>query len=130
MTVVLLSGCTGKKQSDDGTNSELEITPGISDSIFDENGGVSGVPGATVPETDTPINSEEPKFNPDDPKDCTYEEFVAMKPAQQEAVLKAYGSIEAFFEWYSKAKEEYEKDHPPIDIGDGNIDLDSILKDK
>ena len=56
--------------------------------------------------------------------------MVGLTPAQQEAVLKAYDTIEDFFDWYSKAKEEYEKDHPPIDIGDGNIDLDSILKDK
>ena len=51
-----------------------------------------------------------------------------MSPKQQEACMKAYDSIEDFFEWYGKAKKEYEDAHPSVDVGDGVIDLDDYLK--
>lgn len=57
----------------------------------------------------------------------TYKEYVKLTHAQQEAYMKSFESIEAFFDWYEKAKEEYEKNNPPIDVGDGNIDLEGIL---
>ncbi len=129
LVVVLLAGCKDKKNTND-TNSDIVITPGISDSIFDEDGVKDNFDAQTPPSADTTIPSgdENTNFNPQNPKDCTYEEFVNMTPTQQEACMKAYSSMEEFFKWYTKAKEEYEKEHPSIDVGDGSLDLDEILK--
>jgi len=59
----------------------------------------------------------------------TYEQFHAMDPANQQAYMESFDDIEEFFEWYNKAKEKYEKDHPSIEIDGGSIDLDKIANE-
>lgn len=56
-----------------------------------------------------------------------YEEFTAMSPTQQRVYMESFESLDAFFEWYNAAKEEYEQAHPPIDVGDGVIDMEDII---
>jgi len=43
--------------------------------------------------------------------------------------MESFDDIEEFFEWYNKAKEKYEKDHPSIEIDGGSIDLDKIANE-
>lgn len=56
-----------------------------------------------------------------------YEEFTAMSPTQQRVYMESFESLDAFFEWYNGAKEVYEQAHPPIDVGDGVIDMEDII---
>ena len=57
-----------------------------------------------------------------------YESFQDMAPAQQQAYMESFDSIDAFFEWYNAAKEQYEKDHPSIEVGgNGSVDLDEVI---
>ena len=56
-----------------------------------------------------------------------YEEFTAMSPTQQRVYMESFESLDAFFEWYNAAKEVYEQAHPPIDVGDGVIDMEDII---
>ena len=103
-------------------------------------------PGGDAPDTDGPVDppahddpdptnpgnketepTEQPGNNDHidvpDPDDIDYREFMDMTPAEQQAFMESFESIEAFFEWYEAAKEKYEKENPPIDVGDGNVTL-------
>lgn len=53
----------------------------------------------------------------------TYEEYEAMTGKEQVAFAKTFESNEAFFEWYNAAKEEYEQQHPTIEIDGNSVDL-------
>lgn len=74
-----------------------------------------GTPDPSQP-TETPTQNEESALS-------EYERFINMTPAEQQAYMESFESIEAFFEWYNQAKAEYEAANPPIEVGDGNIDL-------
>ena len=56
------------------------------------------------------------------PEDMTYAAFTALTPEEQRLYQESFNDLDAFFEWYNAAKEQYEKENPPIDI-DGPIDL-------
>lgn len=56
-----------------------------------------------------------------------YEKFHDMSAAEQQAYIEACGDIDAFFEWYNNAKEEHEAANPPIEVGDGNVDMGDII---
>ena len=53
----------------------------------------------------------------------TYEAFHAMSPDKQREYMESYNDIEKFFNWYNKAKKQYEKDHPSIEIDGGPVEL-------
>lgn len=78
-------------------------------------------------ETTAPTESTNATEAPVDPASMDYAKFQAMSPAEQQAFVESFESIDAFFEWYNAAKEAYEAANPPIDIGSGNIDLDDII---
>ena len=44
--------------------------------------------------------------------------------------MESFDSIDAFFEWYNAAKEQHEKENPPIEVDGGAIDLDQIINGK
>ena len=49
-----------------------------------------------------------------------YEAYNALSAEEQEAYFNSFDNIEEFFEWYNKAKKEYEEEigrNPNIDIG-------------
>lgn len=56
-----------------------------------------------------------------------YKTFQAMTGAEQRAFQDTFESLDAFFEWYNAAKETYEKENPPIDVGDGVIDMEDLV---
>lgn len=52
-----------------------------------------------------------------------YERYNAMSGTEQQAFVATFDSVEAFFEWYNAAKEEYEASRGDIEIsGDEIID--------
>jgi len=63
------------------------------------------------------------------PAEMTYEEYIALSPAEQQVYFESFEGIDDYFEWYNKAKEEYEDKHPPIEIGgdDNGIDIGEII---
>ena len=138
LLIMLSVGCKGKAndktQADNtsSTNSEIEITPGVTDNIFDENGSViDGV--STLPTPGIEPDDDDKTEQNNDIKDLTkftYEEFLAMTAKEREECMKAFPTVEEFFAWYEKVKKEYEDANPPIDVGDGNIDLDEVLGGK
>lgn len=64
---------------------------------------------------------------PTEPQEMDYAAYHAMSPAQQQAYMESFESMEAFFVWYENAKQEYEAANPPIDVGNGSIDMNEIL---
>lgn len=59
--------------------------------------------------------------------EITYEEYMAMSGKDQEAYMKSFESIAAFFDWFNAVKDKYEKENPSIEIGDGPIDMNDII---
>ena len=53
-----------------------------------------------------------------------YEKFHAMSPAKQQEYMESFGDVDKFFRWYNKAKKEYEKAHPDIEIDGGPVELE------
>ena len=76
-------------------------------------------PAETQPAATEPVEVPEGEID--------YETFTAMTPTQQRVYMESFESLDAFFEWYNAAKEAYEQAHPPIDVGDGVIDMEDII---
>ena len=45
----------------------------------------------------------------EDPEPLTYEEYLSLTPAQQQAYCESFSSMEAYMQWYNQAAEEYNK---------------------
>lgn len=131
---------------------EAATSPALEDSIFDDdkdstgntedkknqnqNGGSAKPPKdpkPTEPKPTTPKPTEPTKPTEGDPSDdyvTEYERFLEMSPSEQEEYVDSFPSLDAFFDWYNAAKEAYEQANPPIDAGDGNIDIGDIIEGK
>lgn len=94
----------------------------------------------TPPATNPPATQPDEETKPTEPSggngggnnsgtavQTEYERFHAMSPAEQQAFMESFESIDAFFAWYENAKAEHDAAKPPIDVGDGNIDLDDVI---
>ena len=83
-----------------------------------------------VPETTEPVQPDvtEPTAPETevDTTNLTYAQFHELTGIQQQEIMESFESIEAFFLWYDQAKAEHEKENPPIEIEDGQIDLEKI----
>lgn len=61
----------------------------------------------------------------------TYEEYLALTPAQQQAYYETFEDYEAYFAWLNQAKENYENSKDQIEIdGSGSLDLGDIIGSK
>ena len=56
-------------------------------------------------------------------KRLSYEEFSALSGKEQREYFDTFASVEDFFVWYEKAKDEYIAAHPDADLGDLDIDF-------
>ena len=75
---------------------------------------------------DTPPNGELPAAG-----SMSYEEYMALDSKAQQAYYESFATPEAFFEWFNKAKSEYEAKDDSIEIdGNGSIDINDILNGK
>lgn len=64
-------------------------------------------------DTDVPANQED-----------TWEEFIAMTPAQQDAYMQSFSSPADFADWMVRAQKAYAEAHPTEEIGaDGTIHI-------
>lgn len=79
-------------------------------------------PAATQPPA--PPSTTEPQSGGSDPTKLTYEEYLAMSPAEQQAHYEQFASLEAYIAWHNEALAVYEENQNsievtgPIDIGD------------
>lgn len=75
-----------------------------------------------VPEQTAPVETTAPTLK--DPAELSYEEYLAMTPAEQQAHYERFASLEAYIAWHNAALAEYEENQTsvevtgPIDIGD------------
>ncbi len=59
----------------------------------------------------------------------TYEQYNAMSAEEQEKFFHLFDTVEEFFAWYNKAKQEYEDNQDYTEIGgDGNINIGETEK--
>ena len=56
-------------------------------------------------------------------KRLTYEQFSELSGDEQYEYFETFQSVEDFFAWYEKAKDEYIASHPDADLGDLDIDF-------
>lgn len=101
-------------------------------------------PAETQPEEVKPTEPTEPKPTGPDEYDNTgsnigsstepvltgdseYERYMNMSAEDQEAYFNSFASPAEFFDWYNKAKQEYEDSRNVIEVGpDATIDLGNI----
>ena len=69
--------------------------------------------------------AEDPDYvEPFDPSGVTYEDYDKMTPSEKQSFYNKFGSYSKFMEWFTAAKEEYDKQHQNPSLGeDGEIDL-------
>ena len=121
-------------------NETTEPTTGL---ISKEDVSVGVVPGYGDSSIDTPVIPAAPEDNVETPpaegtaqetlpadfrlEDLTYEGYMAMSAAQQEAVIGQFGSPDDFMVWFNAVKAIYEAQHPGIEVGvDGVVDASQI----
>lgn len=75
-----------------------------------------------------PTDESQPPEMPTEPEQqlTEYEWYEALSPEEQVAYYETFESMEAFVKWYNAAKAEYDRLHPPIEGGDGEVDLGEI----
>jgi len=57
----------------------------------------------------------------------TYEQYMSMTPEEQQKYFESFESEQAFFDWYRKAKEEYDKNYKGNEIDGGSIDIGDYM---
>lgn len=62
------------------------------------------------------------------PEDYTWEEYQAMSADEQYKFFESFSDPKEFFAWQEKAKADYEKRHPTIEVGkDGTVDIGDLI---
>lgn len=98
----------------DSKNEEEVTTKKPSDSKTEEN-------------TTKPSNGTD-SDNAGNNKKMTYEEYHAMTAKKQKAYMNTFKNIDDFFDWYNQAKADYEEQNPDIEIENGSVNLDDLIK--
>ena len=61
-------------------------------------------------------------------EDYTWEEYQAMSAEEQYKFFESFSDPKDFFAWQEKAKADYEKRHPTIEVGkDGTVDIGDLI---
>jgi predicted small lipoprotein YifL len=121
------------KETEKPANTEKPLT----DEFIKENVSVGAVEGSGTTEADdadefvpaspqvnTPVegdSNDEPVTINMDIYDITYDMYLAMSAAEQQAVIALFGSTEDFMVWLNYVKAEYEAEHPAIEVGPGGV---------
>ena len=88
---------------------------------------------STEPSEDATEPSEEPTETTEPTQSgnsgsVTYEEYMAMSPAGQQAFFESFGSYQDFIAWYMAAEAAYKENQDRNEVGgDGNIDIGDII---
>lgn len=73
-----------------------------------------------------PPQTEPPATGSADPAALTYEEYLAMTPAQQQAHYEQFPSLEAYIAWHNAALAAYEDSNISIEVT-GGIDIGDFM---
>lgn len=76
---------------------------------------------APVTPTQKPEIPNETTPEKKDPVLLTYEEYLKLSPALQQAYYESFSSIDAYMNWYNAAAEEYNKKNENSTQVDGNV---------
>ena len=87
-------------------------------------GTVTTLPVETEPVQKETINTVPPTIS----GASDYEWYNSLSGDAQMAFFQEFESIEDFVAWYNAAKDEYDRLHPPIEVGSGKIDLGELGK--
>lgn len=125
---------------------EVTNIPGLEDSIFDdEEEEIAETSAVAVTEGEEPTDAADetqPTSAGSDDAETTeptgttsvepvtgntaFEQYEAMSAEQQREFMMSFETMEDFFDWYNKAKAEYDALHPDIEISDGKVDLGQL----
>lgn len=153
--ILLLTGCRRQNETlctttevtgtTEGSTATVESIPGVEDSEFDDETEPTATETHTEPtentETTEPAGNTEPteSVGPEattptteptqspDKEQMEYEKFQNMSAADQQAFMGTFENLDLFFAWYNQVKAEYEAAHPPIDVGDGSVDMGDLI---
>ena len=155
--ILLMAGCGKQNEAPDNTTTEAiattqapattaESLSALEDSEFDDETEPvetetqieeSTEPTQSVEPTETakptePAKPEEttPAIQPTQPsanEQMGYEKFHNMSGADQQAYMGTFENLDMFFAWYNQAKAEYEAANPPIDVGNGSVDMGDLI---
>lgn len=91
---------------------------------------VTDPPVTESPETEPPVTEPVPT-DPTEPErapeDYTYEEYMAMTSAEQQAFSKRFPSGRAFMQWYNDAYAAYEAAKDEIEVEGGNVNIGDYM---
>lgn len=77
-------------------------------------------------EPPAPPATTEPQVSDSDPAKLTYEEYLTMSPAQQQAHYEQFASLEDYIAWHNAALAEYEENQNSIEVT-GGIDIGDFM---
>ena len=100
-------------------NTSVGVAEGGGTVDIEEGGDYVAPPQLNVPAEDA--GNDEPVVITMDIYDITYDMYLAMSAAEQQAVMEMFGSTEDFMKWLNYVKAEYEADHPAIEVGPGGV---------
>ena len=73
-----------------------------------------------------PPATTQPQAGGYNPADLSYEEYLAMSPAEQQAHYEQFPSLEAYIAWHNAALAEYEENQSSIEVT-GGIDIGDFM---
>lgn len=85
-----------------------------------------------VQNTEPPVQNTEPPATTEpqaggyDPAKVSYEEYLKMSPAEQQAHFEQFPSLEAYIAWHNAALAEYEENQSSIEVT-GGIDIGDFM---
>lgn len=78
-----------------------------------------------VQNTEPPVTTQ-PQTGGSDAAALTYEEYLAMSPAEQQAHYETFPSLEAYIAWHNAALAEYEENQNSIEVT-GSFDIGDFM---
>ena len=105
------------------TSTPTPVVENKDDNDEAENSNATATPELSVTPTVSP--SVVPSTTPDDSDEKTeYEKYIELSGEEQQKIFESYENPQDFFEWYNKAKAEYDEKNQAIIVDGGSINLE------
>lgn len=124
---------SGVSNLDDSLTNPFDITTDTNENNAVGSSNISNEASGEKAPTDTvtrdPNPTDSPTSEPETERNyVTYQEYNNMTPEEQTAYFSQFPSMREFIKWHNEAKAKYDKEHGVIDVGDGKIDINDIIK--
>ena len=93
--------------ANDESVEDCETTPASVEETTEVTEEITTAPETTAPDDDV----------------LTYAEYLKFTAEEQMAYFESFENPQDFFDWFNKAKSEYDEENRGDNMGDGNIDL-------